>query len=70
MMYGFGDDRQPNKKTTELMEKYLIEYIANLCNRTLNRSMRGGKDNMQLADLLHYLRSDPKKYNRIPLTLT
>jgi hypothetical protein len=46
MMYGFGDDLEPHRKTTELMEQFLIEYISNLCNRVINRSMRGGHDTL------------------------
>ena len=46
MMYGFGDDLEPLKETTELMEQYIIEYITNFVKRVLNRSMRGGHDSM------------------------
>ncbi len=45
-MYGFGDDLEPLKETTELMEQYLIEYLSNCCNRVLLRSMRGGHNSM------------------------
>ena len=68
-MYGFGDDLEPHRKTTELMEQYLIEYISNLCNRVMSRSMRGGHDTLQLADMIHYMKGDPKKYYRIPHNL-
>jgi len=69
MMYGFGDDMEPLKETTELMEQYVVEYLSNMCNRVLERSMRGGHNSMQLGDLIHVLKSDPKKYYRVPLIL-
>jgi hypothetical protein len=52
-MYGFGDDLHPLPESTELMEQYLIEFLANTCNRNLQRSMRGGHTNMQLGDLCY-----------------
>ena len=35
MMRGFGDDLEPRRDTSELMEQYLIEFLSNTCNRTL-----------------------------------
>ena len=67
MMYGFGDDLEP--ETTELMEQYIIEYIANLSRRVLARSMRGGHDSMQTGDAIFILRNNEKTYYRIPQTL-
>lgn len=69
MMYGFGDDLYPLKESTELMEQYLIEYIANLSKRVLTRSLRGGHDCMQTGDAIYMLQSNQKTYYRIPHTL-
>jgi hypothetical protein len=69
LMYGFGDDLDPLPESTELMEQYLVEFLANTCNRNLQRSMRGGHTNMQLGDLCHLLQPDPKKFYRIPLQI-
>ena len=69
MMYGFGDDSNPLESTTQLMEQYLIEFISNLSGRAFNRSMRGGHESIQLPDVIHYLRDDPKKFYRIPIVL-
>ena len=66
MMYGFGDDLHPNPETTELMEQYVIEYLQNMTSLVLSRSHRGGHNHMQLGDLIHYLKSDPVKYYRVP----
>jgi len=66
MMYGFGDDIEPVPESVELVEQYLVEYLSNLCSRTIGRSLRGGHNSMQLGDLIHFLYSDPKKYYRIP----
>lgn len=65
-MYGFGDDLEPLKETTELMEQFIIEYIANLSKRVLARSMRGGHDSMQVGDAIYILRNNEKTYFRIP----
>lgn len=69
MMYGFGDDLDPIQETTELMEQYLIEYLSNICNLVLHRSHRGGHNSMQLGDLIHYMKSDPVKFYKIPQIL-
>ena len=69
MMYGFGDDLEPLNETKELMEQYLIEYIANLSKRVLARSMRGGHDCMQTGDAIFILRDNAKTYYRIPHSL-
>lgn len=68
-MYGFGDDRDPCKETKELMEQYVVEYMSNMCNRVLSRSLRRGYKDMQLGDLVYMLQTDPKKYYRVPHTL-
>ena len=38
MMYGFGEDKDPNEETLELMELYVIEFISNVSKRALSRS--------------------------------
>ena len=64
MMYGFGVSKDPLPETLELMEQYIIEFLGNMTNRVLTRSMRRGYQNMQLEDLMHFLKDDPKKYSR------
>ena len=66
MMYGFGDDLEPDERTAELMEQYITEFVTNLCNRAMSRSLRGGNEHMQLGDVIHFLERDPKKLYRIP----
>lgn len=68
-MYGFGDDPEPLPQTTELMEQYVVEFLTNMCSRVLERSMRRGHNHMQLGDLIHVLKSDPKKFYRVPLII-
>ena len=68
-MYGFGDCLEPRQESKELMEQYLIEYFSNACCRVLERSHRGGHKEIQVGDLIHVLKNDPKKYYRIPLQL-
>ena len=69
MMYGFGDSLEPNWETMELMEQYLIEFVANIVNCVFKRSQRGGNHNMQLGDLLHYLQQNMKVSTRVPFIL-
>lgn len=69
MMYGFGDDLDPDKETMELMEQYIIEYISNFSKRVLSRSMRGGHDSMQTGDAIHILQANLKTFYRIPHAL-
>jgi hypothetical protein len=38
MMYGFGEEFEPNEDTVELMEQYVNEFISNVAKRSLARS--------------------------------
>ena len=70
MMYGFGEERDPNEETLELMELYVIEFISNVTKRSLQRSQRSGYNSIQLRDLLKVLQDDDKKFLRTPYFLT
>ena len=35
MMYGFGEEKDPNEETLELMELYVIEFVSNVAKRSL-----------------------------------
>jgi hypothetical protein len=35
MMYGFGDDKNPNEETVELLDDYLSEFLVNLAKKSL-----------------------------------
>ena len=69
LMYAFGDDIDPDEESVELMEGYLVEYVSNLVNRVHNRSQRAGSHNMQLGDLIHYLKQNEAVYYRVPFIL-
>ena len=34
-MYGFGDDKNPNEETVELLDDYLSEFLVNLAKKSL-----------------------------------
>ena len=61
MMFGFGDDRKPNKESVELVEEYVNEFVIAL---TKEASEVTTKQRVKFEDLLFILRNDPKKYAR------
>jgi|688.fasta_scaffold1053817_1 transcription initiation factor TFIID subunit 13 len=66
LLYGFGDDPNPDPESVQLVECYLVEFINDLLNKATNRSIRRGAGNkVQLQDVLHYIRDNPKMYNRV-----
>lgn len=65
LAYAFGDERDPRSDTLELLECYMIEYIKDLLNKAQNRSSRRGQPKIELQDLMHYLKDQPKQFHRI-----
>lgn len=63
MMYGCGDVNNPQHDTAELVQEYMIGYIADLLTRTHNMAKIKGKTKTE--DLLYFLKKDPKKYVRV-----
>ena len=66
LMYGFGDKENPDHESTELLQKYVIEYIQNIALAAYRRNKRKGSNEISLRDLLYVLRKDKKRYYRIP----
>jgi hypothetical protein len=69
LMTGFGDNEHPDSDSVALLEEYVIEYIQNISILAYRRSKRKGFNEIQLKDLLYYIRHDKKKYYRIPTLL-
>ena len=38
LMFGFGDDRNPNEATVDLLEIYIEEFVVNLVAQSMRRS--------------------------------
>ena len=67
IMVGFGDDLNPNEKTIELLEEYMIDFLQNLITMAFKRSQRRDPNSNQLLkdDLLYFIQKDIKKYLRV-----
>jgi len=67
IMIGFGDDRNPNEKSLELLDEYMIDFLQNLISMAFKRSQRRDSNCNQLLkdDLLYFIQNDTKKYLRV-----
>jgi len=63
MMYGFGDAKEPDPASIELMEDLLVDYLTNVAHRAMEVAERRGR--MQTEDLLYVIRNDRKKFARV-----
>ncbi|OQR94767.1 tubulin-specific chaperone E [Thraustotheca clavata] len=63
MMYGFGDEWEPDSDSVELMEEITIEYIRSMTKKALELSLIKGK--LDADCLLFLVRKHPKKLERI-----
>ena len=54
MMYGFGDTKEPDKETVELVEDMTVDFITNFAHRCMEVSAQRGK--LQTDDLLYLIR--------------
>ena len=70
LMFGFGDDPNPDEKSVDVMEGYFEEIILNLVTQSSRRSQRHGSNQLRLADVLHTIRKDDKKFLRMPYIIT
>ena len=74
LMYGYGDDRNPNEATVDLLEVYIEEFVVNLVAQAMRRSHRHppthGSNNLRLADVLNVIKHDEKKFLRMPYILS
>lgn len=61
MMYGFGDEEDPNPKTVELMEKFVVDFVVAM---TKESSKVTNRNKIKVEDLFFVLRNHPKMYAR------
>ena len=65
LMIGFGDSEPINLESAELLQEYIIEYIQNISMLAYRRSKRKGFNEIQLKDLIYFIKNDKKKYYRV-----
>ena len=70
LMFGLGDEESPDEKSLELLEVYIDEFIVNLVTQASRRSHRHNSNSLRLADVLHTIRKDEKKFLRMPYIVT
>ena len=63
MMYGFGDSKEPDPASVELVEDMLVDYLVNVGHRSMEVAERRGR--MHTEDLLYVIRNDRKKFARV-----
>jgi hypothetical protein len=66
MMYGFGDDKNPNEETIKLLEKFMLDFLQDLAFKSYKRSLRIDSNSKEIhkSDVLFFIRKDKKKYLR------
>lgn len=62
MLYGFGDEKQPNDDTLEVLEQIVTDYIKEVCRKALEV---GKPNRINLEDIHYLIRRDPKKFCRV-----
>ena len=70
LMFGFGDDKNPNEATVDLLEIYIEEFVINLVAQSMRRSQRHGTNSIRLPDVLNVIKHDEKKFFRMPYILS
>jgi len=67
MMFGLGDDQNPYTESVDLIEDLVIEYVAEMTQKAMEIGRSG---RVQVEDILHLVRKDPRKYARVKDLLT
>ena len=71
LMFGCGDQSEPDQKSLELLELYYEEAMTNLIVQASRRCQRhGGGNTVRVADILYTIRKDEKKYLRMPYIIS
>ena len=72
MMFGFGDDRQPQAESVQLLEDMVVDYVQTLLQHAQQASehrtrgtKRAGEAKVRERDLLFVLRKDCRRQERI-----
>jgi len=62
MMYGFGDDQNPYTESVDFIEDLVIEFISEITQKAMEVGRAG---RVQVEDVMHMVRKDPRKYARV-----
>lgn len=62
MMYGFGDDINPNSETVKIIEDLTIAFICEIITKA---SKNRPEERLTIQDLIFVLRKDPFKLRRV-----
>lgn len=66
MMYGFGDEKNTNHESKDLMEQFLIDFIDKIVRKGMKRSNARGMYNKIIKDdILFLIKNNPKYVYRI-----
>mmetsp|Transcript_35302 Transcript_35302/g.92648 ORF Transcript_35302/g.92648 Transcript_35302/m.92648 type:complete len:197 (-) Transcript_35302:381-971(-) len=73
MMFGFGDDRQPQAESVQLLEEMVVDYIRGLlqqaqqtCEHRVRGARKAGSEaKVRDRDLLFVLRKDRRRHERV-----
>ena len=72
IMYGFGDARQPQEESVQLLEDMVVDYIHQLlqkaqiaCEHRMRGMRKSTEPKLRDRDLLFVLRKDKRKYERV-----
>ena len=63
-MYGFGDVKEPNDDTLDLLESYVEDFIGRLLIQAYNRATKCGHKKVKMSDVLYQIRNHEKMYMR------
>jgi transcription initiation factor TFIID subunit 13 len=67
LMFAFGDVKNPNEETIEILEEYLLYFLNTMVQKCINRKYRreGNSAKLSKEDLLYVIKNDPKWMARI-----
>jgi len=62
MMFGFGDDQNPYTESVDFLEDIVIEFITEVTKHAMDVGRAG---RVQVEDIMHIVRKDPRKHSRV-----
>ena len=64
-MYGYGDDREPQRDTVELMEVLVTEHLREILGASMRVAELRGSDTVDAFCIKWTIRKDPLRYNKV-----
>lgn len=70
-MYAFGDSKQPNPASGELLEEYIMDFMEDILLKSYQRAVRRDPTTNKLLkdDLIYFLKDDSKILTRVTYML-